>query len=73
MFSQVENVAVLLRSDVEVGISLSLSFSRSFTFCSRCRFVSRRDFQYMEMDTDSVYMALSDELEKIVRPEYVRM
>ena len=48
---------------------LSLSFSWSFTFCSRCRFVSRRDFQYVEMDTDSAYMALSDELEKIVRPE----
>ena len=35
-----------------------------------CRFVDRSDFEYVEMDTDSEYMALSGEsLESVVRPE----
>ena len=34
------------------------------------RYFDRKDFQYVEMDTDSAYMALSDtSLEKIVKPE----
>lgn len=31
------------------------------------KFVSRRDYQYVEMDTDSAYMALSGELESIIK------
>ena len=31
--------------------------------------MDRKDFQYVEMDTDSAYMALSGPLESIVKPE----
>ena len=35
-----------------------------------CRFVDRKDFQYMEMDTDSAYMALSGRsIDEVVKPE----
>ena len=33
------------------------------------RYIDRRDFQYIEMDTDSAYMALSGPLHLIVKPE----
>lgn len=33
------------------------------------RFVSREDFEYIEMDTDSAYMALSGSLNSIIKPE----
>ena len=33
------------------------------------RFVDRHDFQYMEMDTDSAYMALTGSLHDVARPE----
>lgn len=33
-----------------------------------CRYIDRQDFQYIEMDTDSAYMALSAPLESLVRP-----
>ena len=32
------------------------------------KFVSRANFQYVEMDTDSAYMALSGDLETIIKP-----
>ena len=40
----------------------------SLYYCSR-RFIDRRDFQYIEMDTDSAYMALTNSLEDLVKPE----
>ena len=36
------------------------------------RYVDRKDFQYMEMDTDSAYMALSAPLHLVVRPDMRR-
>ena len=36
------------------------------------RFVDRRDFEYIEMDTDSAYMALSNSLPLVVRAELRR-
>jgi hypothetical protein len=33
------------------------------------KYVDRRDFQYCEMDTDSAYLALSDEFHKVIKPE----
>ena len=42
---------------------------RGIRVCCRFRFFDRRDFQYVEMDTDSAYMALSGPLESIVHPD----
>lgn len=36
------------------------------------KYVSRKDFEYVEMDTDSAYMALSGPLEDIIKPELRR-
>jgi len=33
------------------------------------KYVDRNDYQYMYMDTDSAYMALTDDFEKLVKPE----
>ena len=33
------------------------------------KYLDRSDFQYIEMDTDSAYMALSDNFENIIKPE----
>jgi len=33
------------------------------------KYIDRKDFQYMYMDTDSAYMALSDDFEKLIKPE----
>jgi hypothetical protein len=33
------------------------------------KYLDRSDFQYAEMDTDSAYMALADDFEKLVKPE----
>jgi len=32
------------------------------------KFIEREDFQYIEMDTDSAYMALTDDFEKLIKP-----
>ena len=33
------------------------------------KYINRSDFQYITMDTDSAYMALSDDFEKLIKPE----
>lgn len=33
------------------------------------KYISRDDFQYIEMDTDSAYMALTDDFFKLIKPE----
>ena len=33
------------------------------------KYVDRSDFQYIEMDTDSAYMALTNDFDKLIRPE----
>jgi len=33
------------------------------------KYIDRKDYQYMYMDTDSAYMALSDDFEKLIKPE----
>ena len=42
---------------------------KCFTLLFHCRFFDRRDFEYVEMDTDSAYMAVTGPLDDIVRPE----
>ena len=56
---------------VVVGFSiLQLAKLRMLQFYYDCidRFVDRKDFQYVEMDTDSAYMALSAPLESVLKP-----
>ena len=56
---------------VVVGFSiLQLARLRMLQFYYNCigRFVDGRDFQYVEMDTDSSYMTLSAPLETILKP-----
>ena len=40
-------------------------------FCYDCidKYIDRSDYQYMYMDTDSAYMALTDDFEKLIKPE----
>ena len=33
------------------------------------KYLNRSDFQYMEMDTDSAYMALTDDFENLIKPD----
>ena len=33
------------------------------------KYLDRSDFQYIEMDTDSAYMAFTNDFEKLVKPE----
>src|SRR5215470_13776720 len=33
------------------------------------KYIDRSDFQYIEMDTDSAYMGLTDDFENLIRPE----
>jgi hypothetical protein len=33
------------------------------------KFIDRKDFQYVEMDTDSAYMALTGDFEQLIKPE----
>ena len=44
---------------------------RMFEFYYDCvdKYISRSDYQYLYMDTDSAYMALTDEFEKLIKPE----
>ena len=56
---------------VVVGFSiLQLSKLKMLQFYYDCvdRFVDRNDCQYVDMDTDSAYMALSAPLENILKP-----
>ena len=33
------------------------------------KYINRSDYQYMYMDTDSAYMAVTDDFEKLIKPE----
>lgn len=67
-----EKLKVILDTPVVLGFAvLQYAKLRMLQFYYDCidRFVSRQDFQYIEMDTDSAYMALSGEFRSVVRPE----
>lgn len=53
-----------------LGQTLSLSLSQNvYLPLFRCRAVDRKDYQMINMDTDSSYMALSDDLVRCVIPD----
>ena len=63
--------ALSMNVPVVVGFSiLQLAKLRMLQFYYDCidRFVDRKDFQYVEADTDNAYMALSAPLESMLRP-----
>jgi hypothetical protein len=47
------------------------SKKRMLEFCYDCvdKYLDRKDYQYMEMDTDSAYIALTGDFEELVKPE----
>ena len=47
------------------------SKKRMLEFCYDCvdKYLDRSDYQYMEMDTDSAYIALTGDFEELVKPE----
>ena len=64
---------ITIRRPVQVGIivyQLAKLRMREFYYDFLDRYIDRRDFELIHMDTDSNYMAISGErLEDIVRPE----
>ena len=63
--------ALSMKVPVVVGFSLiQLAKLRMLEFYNDCidRFVDRKDLQYVEMDTDSAYMAQSAPLQNIIKP-----
>ena len=50
---------------------LQIAKLRMLQFAYDCidKYVERKDFQFMYMDTDSSYMALSDDFDKLIKPE----
>jgi hypothetical protein len=56
---------------LQIGCSVFLySKLRMLQFYYDCidKYLDRSDFQYIEMDTDSAYMALSDDFENLIKP-----
>ena len=64
---------ILIRRPFQIGIAVyQLAKLRmlEFYYVFLDRYVDRRDFELIQMDTDSNYMAISgDKLEDIIRPE----
>lgn len=82
-FYEVQSAKGMIRLDVPIQIALFvLSYAKlrmlQFHYNFLDRFVSRVNYQLLEMDTDSSYLALSKAtLEEVVRPplkeEYIRL
>ena len=64
--SQRQNIPLMIGCSVFDDSKL-----RMYQFCYDFidKFIDRSHFQYLEMDTDSAYMALTDEFDKLVKPE----
>ena len=58
--------SLLIHHNYAAGSNANPSFSTFF-----CKFIDQRHFQYVTMDTDSAYMALSGPMDKLV-PEACR-
>ena len=63
---------------VQQNMPIQVAFSvlddaklRRVEFCYDCidKYIDRSDYQCMYMDTDSAYMSLTDEFEKLIKPE----
>ncbi len=69
---QLAKQRIKLDTPIVIGFSiLQLAKLRmlEFYYDLMCRFVDRKDFQYVTMDTDSAYFATSDDFESIIIPE----
>lgn len=72
---QLSKQRIKLDTPIVIGFSiLQLAKLRmlEFYYDLMCKFVHRKDFQYVTMDTDSAYFATSNEFESIVIPEKKR-
>lgn len=70
-----EKKRIVLDTPVILGFSvLQYAKLRMLQFYYDCIdfYIPRNSFQYIEMDTDSAYMALAGSLESVVKPELKR-
>ena len=63
-----------VKQNIPIQIASSIyddSKRRMLEFYYDCvdKYIDRKDFQYVLMDTDSAYMALTDDFEKLIKPE----
>lgn len=63
-----------VKQNIPIQVACSIyddSKKRMLEFCYDCvdKYLDRSDYQYMEMDTDSAYIALTGDFEELVKPE----
>lgn len=61
-----QNMPIQIASSIYDDAKLKMS---EFYYDCVDKYISRQDFQYCEMDTDSAYMALTDDFFKLIKPE----
>jgi len=71
---EVTMTKVNIRQDLPIQIGCSIfddSKLRMFQFYYDCvdKYISREDFQYIEMDTDSAYLAMTNDFESLIKAE----
>ena len=63
-----------IKQNIPIQVACSIyddSKLRMLQFKYDCvdKYIDRSDYQYIQMDTDSAYMALTDDFEKLIKPE----
>ena len=61
-----QNIPIQVASSIYDDSKLTMS---KFYYDCVDKYIDRKDFQYIEMDTDSAYMALTDDFFKLIKPE----
>jgi len=64
--SQKQNIPLMIGCSVFDDSKLRM-FQFYYDFVDK--YIDRSNFQYLEMDTDSAYMALADNFENLIKPE----
>ena len=71
---EVSSRALIVKQNMPIQVAFSVlddAKLRMLQFYYDCvdKYIDRSDYQYMYMDTDSAYMALTDSFEKLIKPE----
>ena len=71
---EVFSIKKKVKQNIPIQVASSIyndSKKRMLEFCYDCvdKYLDRSDYQYMEMDTDSAYIALAGDFEDLVKPE----
>ena len=67
----IKKKTIMQNMPIQIGCSVfDDSKLRMYQFYYDCidKYIDRSDFQYLECDTDSAYMALTDDLENLIKP-----